>query len=106
MRWSNPIPLSDYDDAPREQGVYEIGFGNASFDAKYLGRAMGGSSTIRSRLSAHYNLKGNKHINQGNRKGLTVRWIRVSHPDCTEARLLKKRDYPWNERMEHDCDSD
>ena len=105
MRWSNPIPLSDYSDAPAVRGVYEIGFGRAGFEAKYLGRALGPSTSIRSRLSSHYRLNGSKHVNQHNRDGLYVRWIRASEPDHTEANLLQKRDYAWNERTEN-YDSD
>ena len=101
MRWSNPIPLSDYRQAPAERGVYEIGFGTARFTPKYLGRALGRSTSIRSRLSSHYSLNGNKSINRDNRDGLHVRWIRASEPDHTEANLLKKRDYAWNERTEN-----
>ena len=106
MPWSRPIPLSDYSDAPNERGVYQIGFGTAQFEPKYVGRAMGGSTTIRTRLSAHYNLSGNNHITAANRDGLTARWIQVSQPDCTEARMLKKHDFPWNEKHVRDCDSD
>lgn len=70
MRWSDPIPLSEYSSAPAERGVYEIGFGIADFTPKYLGRALGRSTSIRSRLSSHYNSRGSKHITSANRDGL------------------------------------
>ena len=106
MRWSNPIPLKDYSAAPSERGVYQIGFGTAQFEPKYLGRAMGPSTTIRTRLSAHYNLRGNKNITAKNKDGLMARWMKVSDPHSAEARMLKKQDFPWNERGVPDCDSD
>ena len=105
MRWSNPIPLSEYSEAPNEKGIYQIGFGKDDFSAKYLGRAKGMHTSIRTRLSSHYNLRGNKHINERNRDGLYARWIRASDPACSEANLLQQNDYPWNEKVEN-CDSD
>ena len=105
MRWSNSAPLSSFQNAPSERGVYQIGFGTAAFDAKYLGRALGSSSSIKARLRAHYNMSGSKHITDANKDGLRVKWITASHPDFMKAKSLKKEDFPWNEKSEpHDSE--
>jgi hypothetical protein len=101
MRWSTPIKLSYYTSAPDEKGIYEIGFGDKEFEANYLGRDKRQYTSIRTRLSAHYNLRANKKVTERNRDSLHVRWSKVSDPACTEAILLKQKEYPWNEKIEN-----
>eukprot|EP00731_Ephydatia_muelleri_P022112 Em0014g703a len=108
--WSNPIRLKDYDDAPDEPGVYEIGFFRSeSFNPMYLGMS---EKSICNRLSAHYRGDGNEevdhYITEAERDNLYCRWSRVEAPRCKEAKLLRQREhgkYEWNKRNEPQCDA-
>ncbi|GGF12337.1 hypothetical protein GCM10011611_17440 [Aliidongia dinghuensis] len=124
--WSNVILLSDYLEAPDEAGIYEIGFWvrPSSFVPRYLGRARGRldgnenkrGTTIRSRLSAHYNGRGSKPIRRavagqiaqyalydpdiltetGRQKIMLVhdelhcRYMRAAEPALREASILQR----------------
>jgi hypothetical protein len=91
MSWSaKPIKLSEFNNAPSESGVYEIGFGVEEFTPKYLGYAF---SSIKSSLRSEYSLNGNKHISEDNRDGLYVRWMITSNPSQVQPGPSHK----WNQ---------
>lgn len=123
MQWTRPILLQNYPQAPDDRGgVYEIGFwrGN-NYDAKYLGKA---DSSIRDRLSSHYNLTGNRHITEylvemrflsklkdegklkdgvvSSKRHLWARWSRVGNPKDQEIQFMKRWEYEWNRRTERE----
>ncbi len=104
-RWSDSVRLRDYDAAPDEPGIYEIGFIRSNvFNPKYIGRARGLQTTIRSRLRAHYKGIGSREVDRylkgGVRDHLWVHWIRVRDPGFSEAFLLNRFEYDWNKRIE------
>lgn len=123
MRWSQPRHF-DYNSintyAPREAGVYEIGFYreetnsngvvSRKFTPLYLGRALGRTTTIRSRLLNHFDGTGNSDIAEyrdtRERSHLYFRYMRSSNPARTEASLLDRcgigndGTYKWNKRYE------
>ena len=55
--------LDKYSSSPNENGFYEIGYYDGKvFFALYGGRAIGESTTIRSRLSKHFRGRGNPMV--------------------------------------------
>lgn len=107
--WSEPKRLKNYENAPKEKGIYEIGtYKNKKFNAKYVGRS---KKNMRSRLSKHYNGRGNKGVAvyyevHGERDNLYFRTKQVSDPKKAEAARLQKRSvskggYKWNLRIEN-----
>ncbi|MHC1742350.1 MAG: hypothetical protein AB9873_04870 [Syntrophobacteraceae bacterium] len=92
MAWSYAVRLRDFDLAPREPGVYEIGFTRSNiFNPIYVGKA---DNSIHERLSKHYSGEGNKGVQDylmvRERDNLWCHWMRVSDPGFTEANLLEK----------------
>ncbi|MFO1419619.1 MAG: hypothetical protein U1F59_01410 [Candidatus Competibacteraceae bacterium] len=109
MAWSNAIRLRDYFAAPREPGVYEIGFvRNNIFNCVYVGKA---GTSIYDRLQKHYNLRGNNNIKEylmnRERDNLWCHWMRVADPGYMEANLLNRFGigdqgvYKFNNRLEN-----
>lgn len=89
MAWSHAVRLRDYHIAPREPGVYEVGFvRNNLFNCLYVGKA---DRSIYDRLKAHFTGEGNKNIKDyllsRERDNLWCHWMRVSDPGYTEANL-------------------
>lgn len=104
-RWSFAVRLRDYYAAPRAPGIYEVGFIRSNiFSPKYIGRAVGPSTTIYSRLSCHYRGLGNEEIDSylkaAIRDNLWTHWIEISDPAYSEALLLNRFSYDWNKRLE------
>lgn len=109
MRWSNVFSLANFDFAPSEGGVYEIGtFRKGVFQPEYVGKA---DKSIHSRLEAHANGRGNQSVREyldiHQRSHLYARFMRAADPQTTEANLLDKfgigRDggsYTYNRRYE------
>ena len=110
MAWSYSVRLRDFHDAPREPGIYEIGFTrNNIFNFLYVGKA---ETNIYDRLKAHYTgtSKGSKKVNdyliKMERDNLWCHWMRVSDPGYMEANLQNQfgiRDdglYRFNDRLE------
>ena len=112
-RWSEPIKLRDYGQAPDTFGVYEIGFNRGgNFNAQYCGRAA--SATLRSRLTDHFEGRGNEETAnyliekyplrnyQGERDNLYCRWQVTDSATAIEREknLHREFDYPWNHRNE------
>ena len=110
MAWSYSVRLRDFHVAPREPGIYEIGFTrNNIFNSLYVGKA---ETTIYDRLKAHYNRtsKGSKnigdHLRKRDRDHLWCHWMRLSDPGSMEANLQNRfgirKDglYRFNDRLE------
>jgi len=108
MAWSYSYRMRDFVYAPREPGVYEIGFiRNDLFNAQYCGKA---DVSIYNRLKNHYLGKGNKGVQEyllvRERDNLWFHWMQVSDPCYTEASLLntfgigKGGLYKYNNRYE------
>jgi len=93
-RWSDPLPIARYREAPKEKGLYLIGtsdidalpvspgdssdlFLGANFPQNffmlYVGQSIDGKSTLRLRIAAHVTGRGNKYIGA---------LARVNYPMC------------------------
>jgi hypothetical protein len=103
-----------WDDAPRANGVYEVGFFRAGyFNRLYVGRSVGTTVTIRSRLSSHANGGGSaairEYLTSALRDNLYCRWQVTESGQRREVNLLRRRGiddkdpnaYNWNRRMEY-----
>lgn len=110
LNWTRPIPIQQYNTAPKKHGVYQIGpIVNGKFRPYYLGRACGKKVTIQRRLKSHYEGRSNKYVkNYLQRDGnLWINWCLVTNPAKTESVLLhthgigKEGRYKWNDRLEH-----
>ncbi len=114
-RWSEPKHF-DEDNvqtyAPREAGVYQIGFyRSGNFTPSYLGRALGNKTSIHSRLLNHLRGNGNAYIAEYQdtrlRNHLYFRYMRSFNPAQTEASLLNRFGigedglFEWNQRLEN-----
>ena len=107
MQWSDPSPLSNFASAPREHGVYEIGFLRKNvFKPKYMGRASGKHSFLRGRLAKHFKGQGNrevrKYLEKAERNNLYFRYKQMP-PDAAcifEAQEQLAVRFEWNDRTE------
>ncbi|MDG4550765.1 MAG: hypothetical protein P9F19_15830 [Candidatus Contendobacter sp.] len=110
MAWSKEIRLRNYHSAPKESGIYEVGFvRNNIFNPVYVGKAV--RLTIFARLQSHYEGRGNKNIKDylitRKRDNLWCHWMRVTDPSYMESNLLNRfgiRDdglYKFNDRLEY-----
>lgn len=106
-RWSNPVPLDAYYEAPAKCGVYEIGFFRELFNPKYIGKSEGVGG-IRSRLAAHATGNGNSevaaYLHDAIRNNLYCRWQVVENARRREALMLNRWTYEWNKRLEYTND--
>lgn len=92
MGWSYSVRLRDFDMAPREPGIYEIGFIRMNvFNPVYVGKA---DNSIHERLSRHYRGRGSREVKDyllvRERDNLWCHWMQVSDPGYTEANLLNR----------------
>ncbi len=109
MRWSNPRLLNNknVDTVEQKGGVYECGLmENGAFKQRYIGQS---DESIKDRLNAHLQGRGNSMIARKVRNGSLVyfRCIYTNNGAETEANLLNRygygtgKQYEWNERIEH-----
>lgn len=91
MRWGTAIRLKDFEKAPREHGLFEIGLLRVQmFDPKYIGRAIGAEASIRSRLGELYEGQSLPQITSANRDSLYCRWYTTDDLEGTAADVLKR----------------
>ena len=108
-KWSDPQLLNEENvyNVSEEAGVYECGImKNNEFQPRYIGRS---DNSIRDRLLAHLQRKGNDAIAGRVKRGLRVYFRRryTTNGACIETNLLEKygygrgKKYAWNERAEY-----
>ena len=102
-RWSCPVRLKNFHKAPAASGVYEIGFCRGRFVPRYIGMSESNAG-IRGRLQNHATGSHNEDIFFyrifAQRDNLYCRWQVVENAREREARLLNRKSYAWNRRIE------
>ena len=98
---AKPQKLEDFKEAPKEIGIYEIGFlKKGVFEPQYVGRAIG--ITLRARLSKHNRNSHNKDIKKNVKKLYFRTKVFTSKKVASyvEAVTITAFEYPWNKKNE------
>lgn len=103
MRWTNPTALKNFEKAPKEAGLFQIGLMRVQmFDPKFLGRAIGEERTIRLRLGELYEGQRISQITAANRDSLFCRWYVTDEVEGPGPEILKRyglgmlQQFVWN----------
>jgi len=92
--WDIVVPLSEYDRAPNDHGIYEIGVMlGVEFEPKYIGRAW--HTTIRERLRSHFLGSHNPEVYRHRHEAL-CRWLVNSLPRTSEQFAWMITAPEWN----------
>lgn len=107
LRWSTPIRLKDFERAPRENGLFQVGLLRVQmFDPKYIGRAIGAERTIRQRLGILFAGQGVSQITVASRDNLFCRWFVTEDLEGAGGDLLKRygigilQQFVWNTKKD------